>query len=152
MIWVPMPPKMRAKSQGIPGKSGHVLRSDSSEDDLMVIQCYTCKMADLQQKEEINLYGSTGKIGNHMPSQCVFKMASHLVVSTFTIFDYLGTKSVAHLFVFKSQTHTQLPTVEENTCNIYTDHVILFVQASQRPGPTAHQLLRLHHLPPRNKG
>lgn len=57
-----------------------------------------------------------------MPSQCVFKMESHLLfqhLHTFTIYHYLGTESVVHIFVFKSQTHTQLPTVEENTCNIY---------------------------------
>lgn len=42
-----MGPNAPENAGKIPGKSGHVLRSDSSEDDLMVIQCYTCKMADL---------------------------------------------------------------------------------------------------------
>lgn len=118
-----MGPNAPENAGKIPGKSGHVLRSDSSEDDLMVIQCYsyTCKIADLWQKEETNLYGSTGKIGNHMPSQCVFKMASHLVVSTFTIYDYPGTKSVVHIIsVFKSQTHTQLPTKKTLVTSIRT--------------------------------
>lgn len=69
-----------------------------------------------------------------MPSQCVFKMASHLVVSTFTIYDYPGTKSVVHIIsVFKSQTHTQLPTKKTLVTSIRTTWFFSF-QAWQRPG------------------
>lgn len=94
------------------------------------------------------------------------------VVSTFTIYEYLGTKSVvilSYIYLFSNlKTHTQLPTVEENTCNIYgqRDSFHSSITKTRLKNPTlnfptllntqstshhaAHQLLRLHHLPAHN--